>query len=307
MTVDDSGAAVEGASDNPPTDGTTVPPPDLIAAPTPATASDDTPPTREDPLTQVLRSLGILPARRKPTPKPSQGDDESGYRSLRFAVDGTSGATDLFQGVQHQISGDHVTVAELNGLASFYVKLGAAGNPWIRLRAGMVIHRTFDRLTFKVAESNFPPITGGAVRGDVLVYASTGPLFVQPGPHEIGLDQTVLSFSDGMATAAGVTLFSGSPTYAGLDGLVTTGKTGGVLVLSNLDIVSPLYVTFSGTNITTTKGWPLRAGRDLILPFRSKMLAKSSSIILHTDTGVTVNYAAMLSPIEQDSFDAGSV
>lgn len=258
-----------------------------------------------DPLTAVLEALGILPPRSRPEPKPL-GDDESTYQAIRLAWPG--GPSDLVGGVYHQVSGDHLYVAELNSIPNLYVRVGAKTNPWVRLRRGLTIRRTFTQLTFKITDAGTISGTGAlaGVIGDALLYASHGPMFVDSPPQDLGLESGFIGFADGVAPTGGVSLFTGSPTFSGYTQAAVIAKAGGTLILSNLDPGADLLV-FSGRQAPggAQSGWPLRAGRDLIIPIKAKMFdAIAPNLSVRAASG-TVAYGALVAGVGFDSFDGG--
>lgn len=234
------------------------------------------------------------------------------YTVVRHRVPQAPGIPGAFGGKRYEASGDHVYVAEVNTVFPTYIKLGLDQNPWIRVRQGMTFRRTFNRLKLQSVDDGMSAgQLGFAETGEVLLYVSTGPLIEDTASDFPGVDESVAFFNSPTDFAAATNvpgpLAPGILTAAGLIP-VTSGKTPGFLVISNTDLSNTLYLTKSNS---IAQGFPLLPGVSITMPLKSKILSRADTanaingIYVATAAG-TCNYAILLSPWEQDSFDVTS-
>lgn len=267
-------------------------------------AEDASNPTLEDAIDPVHR-LNVVTAIAQPlareeslAPKNrTMLQDDGIYHVLKYTPDFQASALRSNPTV-FQVTGDHLYVHDMAGGYPTFVRLGSDSNPWIRLRAGMTIRRSFAKIALFTWQltgygtANVPTAT---------LYVSTGPLIEDADPID-GLCAGTYADSRGVATTAGVTLFGGLG--IGLDtdpkSLPTTGVLGGILVLTNTDLANTLLIKFASPG----QQYPLLPGQTLTLTLSQRLYQTSSGGViivplLFTLAG-TCTYAFILSPFEID-------
>jgi hypothetical protein len=232
--------------------------------------------------------------------------DTNIYHLLRYSLkDG--GFTFTEQSIkQYVVSGDHLYIAEVNTGAPIYVRLGQISNPWIRIRRGMTLRRTFDTVTFGMWDTTVRILPSQFQ--DVIAYASVGPLFEEEGEFDEGV-RAPLSAA-GSATAVLQRLFDPLYTGAPTPGLFTLGKTGGYFQVFNTDVANTCRIYSPDTFALGSAGIPLLPGQALTVPFSQRIMDAVNTLGLvanrwYIDTpGGTCAYVVFVSNCEMDILDA---
>lgn len=262
---------------------------------------DRLPPARPLQVPEDWSVRGRLPVATPGIPQPTAEDLQS-YSLITVDTTGMQAATQANQvsTVTHEVTGDHVTIAEVTGRKAIYLRVGARSNPWIRMVEGMEIFRYFRSLTFGVT-GNVPSVPSFSARA--LCYASHGPLLLNPGRKEYGLNQPV--FFRGTANTVWTKLWPSGLFPISTD-RETLGKRGGSVTLFNLSLLSKLYFSWAsqdaGTAFSADLGMPIHPQQHAVLPFDSPMEGKFESLVVAVPVG-TVDYMAMKSSLDSDQFD----
>lgn len=226
-------------------------------------------------------------------------EDEAIYHVIRYTVPAAGFGPQKTPIVVHQVTGTHLYVHDICGGFPIFVRLGADSNPWIRLRPGLTLTRRFNKVSLFtwMAGTNTAEIGGT----EATLYVSTGELFSDAPPIE-GLCGGTWADNRGVATPAGVTLFGGigAPEVAGQ--MPTTGKIGGVLVLTNTDLSNTLLVKFG---LQYGAGYPLLPGQSLTVTLTEKLYNTISGAFFPSlaCAAGTCAYSFILSPYEVDPID----
>ncbi len=209
--------------------------------------------------------------------------------------------------------GDHLSIARVVGGLPVYVRLGKDSNPWIRVRAGMVLSRPFRRFTFSLGNDQGSSL--GAQHAEevrVLAFTSFGPLFAQFPPKEYGFRRSPLMLYDLTATTTRSDLSDIvlGTALTSADASNTGGLYGGTLVIMNTDVANDLYlvnqVAASPDPTIGKRGFgPLRPGQSVALkledlPFRFATATDAAALGVFTTVG-TCKFSVMLSSGESES------
>lgn len=207
----------------------------------------------------------------------------SEYRRLEYigAVSPANTAYERNRSKTWNIAGDHLAIHSIAGGAPVYVQLSGDeqdGNPFIRVREGMVLTRQFKRVTFRIGNLRGETANAAMLSARVVAFASVGPLFANIPPKEYGLRRGGIALYGLTATTSSTELGSliGKQNH---EGFATLGKGGGSITIMNTDLATDIYVIpFSGYQVGTleagTRGFgPLRPGQSITLTLEDQITA----------------------------------
>lgn len=163
---------------------------------------------------------------RRPSPEVST------YRLLEYQAFQTNNTVPTSRNAERTLDadGDTLTIASVVGSAPVYVRVGAEGNPFIRVFERMTIRRPFQKVTFRLGQNAGALASASKVGARVWAYASHGPLIEWPAKEYGFKRQPLARYGVPVGTSA-VTLenilFGDNAKPA------TFGKGGGTLIVKN--------------------------------------------------------------------------
>lgn len=246
----------------------------------------------------------------------SRNPQASEYRRLEYvgAVSPVSATYERNLSKTWNVQGDHLTIHSVNGSAPVYVQLSGDeqdGNPFIRVREGMVLTRNFKRVTFRLGNMKGETANAAILGVRVVAFTSTGTLFANIPPKEYGLRRGFVALYDLEATTASNEL---SNLIGALDheGWATFGKNGGSLTIMNTDLANDIYIvpfySYSDTVASGTRGFgPLRPGQSISLQLEDVITYTNADpdnggLIVKTLSG-TAKFSIIASRGEMDDVD----
>jgi hypothetical protein len=249
----------------------------------------------------ILRGGSALTSLRSwvPNPKPRDDllpDDDRYWRVVYHTTAEGNQERAFYQ------PGDHLYVAEIVGRRQVYVRLGDR-NSYLPLVAGATFRRRFDRLTFRSEDAVTIPSGLGQTR--VTCFVSWGPLVSDPLPRQ-GADGGLLTGS-GTAGTTMASIFA--PAISG-GRHPTPGKRGGVLVLTNGDMLNTIYLRYGDPAtvgvVVPAECYRIPAGASLALPLAGLIHRPTESILVGTTAG-TAGFDFLVSPGTYDLADTSQV
>lgn len=240
----------------------------------------------------------------------------SEYRRLEYlgAVSPTNTSFERNLSKTWNVQGDHLTVHSISGGAPVYVQLSGDeqdGNPFIRVREGMVLARSFKRVTFRIGNSRLETASTSLLSARVVAFTSFGPLFANIPAKEYGLRRGFVALYDLEASTTSTEL----GTYLGKtdhEGYPTFGKGGGSLTLMNTDLANDIYLIpswgYSNSAPYGSRGFgPIRPGQSVTLTIEDPMLYNAAEpdvggLIVKTLSG-TAKFSLIVSSGEMDDVD----
>lgn len=242
--------------------------------------------TREgaiDKLKSRLQSRGIA------------GDQSAVYQVIRhYFAPGALGQVKIYEA-----SGDHLFISEYQIGNAAYIKVGGARNPWIRLRQGDTIKRSFSRIYIRYSDD--ANLTSSPFLTPVVMYASHGPLIERPVSASYGLKRNALALRNAVATTtptlfleAAMAGFGASARYA-----KTTGKAGGFLIVKNTNTAAAILLVgyFAGGSLDMA--FPLDPGQSLTFNLDDQIFSATDGLKIAAAVG-TCTFAAFINPWEAD-------
>lgn len=210
----------------------------------------------------------------------------SEYRRLEYigAVNPAVPANERNLSKTWNVTGDHLTIHTILGGAPVYAQLSGDeqdGNPFIRVREGMILTRKFKKITFRIGNSRTWTANAAILGAKVIAFTSTGPLFANIPPKEYGLRRGFFALYDLEATTANTELAQLIGASGGED-FPTFGKGGGSLTITNTDLANDLYLLPFFGNMQTvasgTRGYgPLRPGQSITLQLEDVITYEASA------------------------------
>lgn len=221
---------------------------------------------------------------------------------------------------RYEHSGDHVFVESIRSAHPIAIRLGVPTNPWMRIREGDVIRRTFSQLALRVVAPTSQAVSGFESYSEARLLISTGPLLEQRLPKEYGLrhgwygvDQVTVDTNIRSVTERIFANLPGTP-----DDKLSFGRGGGTIAVRNRSLAATVFAYdktvrdpgFDPSN-AIFEGWPIEAGETHI--FKLEEQAEFGTIgtsttdplgkfFLFTRSG-TAKVALLISSLEADLGD----